>query len=163
MFNIGDKVVYPRHGAGIIVAIEEKEVLGEKRKYYVLRIALSNMKVMVPIDSIETHGIRSVIPVSNVSDVYGILSGEASIMNKNWSKRYRENEIKIRNGDIFEIAEIVKNLTLADRDKRLSTGEKRMLESARNILISELMLVLNESSENILNIVEKRIGQCNKM
>jgi CarD family transcriptional regulator len=121
------------------------------------------MKVMVPIDSIETHGIRSVISASKVSDVYGILSGEASIMNKNWSKRYRENEIKIRNGDIFEIAEIVKNLTLADRDKRLSTGEKRMLETARNILISELMLVLNESSENILNIVEKRIGQCNKM
>lgn len=163
MFNIGDKVVYPRHGAGTIEAIEEKEIMGDKHKYYVLRIPLGNMKVMVPIDSIETHGIRNIIAASKIDEVYGILSDEASIMCKNWSKRYRENEIKIRSGDIYEIAEIVKNLTLTDRGKKLSTGEKRMLETAKNILISELMLVLNESSERIKEIIEKKIGQCNKM
>lgn len=157
MFNIGDKVVYPRHGAGIIEAIEEKEILGEKRKYYVLCVPLGNMRVMVPIDSAETHGIRSIISPAEIEYVYGILSSEASSMSKNWSKRYRDNEIRIRNGDIYEIADIVRNLTIADREKRLSTGEKRMLETARNILISELMLVLDKPMEKVEEIIEKKI------
>jgi len=158
MFGIGEKVFYPRHGAGVVEGIEEKEVLGEKCKYYVIRIVLSDMKVMVPIDNTEAHGIRAVTPRNRLEEVYLILSGETSSMCKNWSKRYRENDAKIRRGDIFELSELVKNLTSADRDKKLSTGEKRMLETARQLLISELMVILDQSyaqvEEKILSMIK---------
>ena len=149
MFSIGDMIYYPRHGAGIIEGIEEKEVLGEKCKYYVIRIALGDMKVMVPISKTEFHGIRNITSKDRIDDIYNILSGETSCMCKNWSKRYRENEAIIRKGDIFEISELVKNLTVADRGKKLSTGEKRMLENVRQLLVSELMLMLDEPYEKI--------------
>ena len=149
MFSIGDMIYYPRHGAGIIEGIEEKEVLGEKCKYYVIRIALGDMKVMVPINKTEFHGIRNITSRDRIDDIYNILSGETSCMCKNWSKRYRENEAIIRKGDIFEISELVKNLTVADRGKKLSTGEKRMLENVRQLLVSELMLMLDEPYEKI--------------
>lgn len=157
MFSIGDKVVYPRHGAGVIDGIEEKEVLGEKCKYYVIRIALGDMRVMVPIDKTEAHGIRYITPREKIDDIYNILSGETSCMCKNWSKRYRENDTRIRNGDIFDISEIVKNLTVIDREKKLSTGEKRMLDSARQLLISELMLILSEPYEKVEEIMQSLI------
>ena len=149
MFSIGDMIYYPRHGAGIIEGIEEKEVLGEKCKYYVIRIALGDMKVMVPISKTEFHGIRNITSKDRIDDIYNILSGETSCMCKNWSKRYRENEAIIRRGDVFEISELVKNLTVADRGKKLSTGEKRMLENVRQLLVSELMLMLDEPYEKI--------------
>ena len=149
MFSIGDMIYYPRHGAGIIEGIEEKEVLGEKCKYYVIRIALGDMKVMVPISKTEFHGIRNITSRDRIDDIYNILSGETSCMCKNWSKRYRENEAIIRRGDVFEISELVKNLTVADRGKKLSTGEKRMLENVRQLLVSELMLMLDEPYEKI--------------
>ncbi|MBP7072698.1 MAG: CarD family transcriptional regulator [Clostridia bacterium] len=149
MFSIGDMIYYPRHGAGIIEGIEEKEVLGEKCKYYVIRIALGDMKVMVPINKTEFHGIRNITSKDRIDDIYNILSGETSCMCKNWSKRYRENEAIIRRGDVFEISELVKNLTVADRGKKLSTGEKRMLENVRQLLVSELMLMLDEPYEKI--------------
>ncbi len=157
MFNIGDKVVYPRHGAGVIEGIEEKAVLGEKCKYYVIKIALGDMRVMVPIDKMEAHGIRPITAKDKIADIYCILSGETGCMCKNWSKRYRENETKIRNGDVLGISEIVKNLTTIDREKKLSTGEKRMLESARQLLISELMLMLDESIEKVEEIIQGMI------
>lgn len=157
MFNIGDKVFYPRHGAGIIEGIEEKEVLGEKCKYYVIRIALGDMKVMVPINKTEAHGIRHITSEKRIDDIYYVLSGETSCMCKNWSKRYRESEAKIRKGDIFEMAELVKNLTIADREKKLSAGEKRILENARQLLISELMLIAGESYEKMEGIIQRII------
>ena len=157
MFSIGDKVVYPRHGAGVIEGIEEKEVLGEKCKYYVIRIALGDMRVMVPIDNTEIQGIRDITSEDRIDDIYNILSGETSCMCKNWSKRYRESETKIKNGDTFEIAELVKNLTAADREKKLSSGEKRMLESARQLLISELMLILDEPYDKVEEIIQSMI------
>ncbi len=157
MFNIGDKVFYPRHGAGIIEGIEEKEVLGEKFKYYVIRIALTDMSVMVPIDKTENHGIRHVTSKGKIDDIYNILSGETGLMCKNWGVRFRENEAKIKKGDIFEISELVKNLTAADREKKLSTGEKKMLENAGQLLISELMLVLDEPYENMVLLLQNII------
>ena len=157
MFNIGDKVVYPRHGAGVIEGIEEKEVLGEKCKYYVIRIALGDMRVMVPLDKMEAHGIRYITTKDKIDDIYNILSGETSYMCKNWSKRYRGNETKIREGGVFGISEIVKNLTVIDREKKLSTGEKRMLESARQLLVSELMLILDEPFDKVEEIMQGMI------
>jgi CarD family transcriptional regulator len=158
MFNIGDKVFYPRHGAGIIEGIEEKEVLGEKCKYYVIRIALGDMRVMVPLNKTEIHGIRGITSENRIDDIYNILSGETSYMCNNWSKRYRESEAKIRKGDIFEMSELVKNLTITDRQKKLSAGEKRILENARQLLVSELMLILGEPYEKIEETVERLIG-----
>ncbi|KUO77090.1 MAG: CarD family transcriptional regulator [Clostridia bacterium BRH_c25] len=157
MFSIGDKIVYPRHGAGVIEGIEEKAVLGEKCKYYVIRIALGDMRVMVPIDKMEIHGIRDITSKDKIDDIYNILSGGTSCMCKNWSKRYRDNETRIRKGDIYEISELVKNLTAADREKKLSTGEKRMLESAGQLLISELMLILDEPYDRVEEMVQSMI------
>ncbi len=157
MFCIGDKIVYPRHGAGVIEGIEEKEVLGEKCKYYVIRIPLGDMYVMVPMENMEKSGVREITPRSGLTEVYDILSGKTSYMCKNWSKRYRENEMKMKKGDIYEISELVKNLTVADREKKLSTGEKRMLDNARQLLVSELMLILEETHENVEEAVQNMI------
>jgi CarD family transcriptional regulator len=157
MFNIGDKVLYPRQGAGVVEGIEEKEVLGDKCKYYVIRIVLGDMRIMVPIDNTEANAIRYITTKDKIDDIYSILSGETGCMCKNWSKRYRENDAKIRNGSILEISEIVKNLTVLDREKKLSTGEKRMLESARQLLVSELMLILDEPFDLVEKMIEGMI------
>lgn len=157
MFHIGDKIVYPRHGAGVIENIEEKEVLNEKCKYYVLRVTLGDMRVMIPIEGSQSAGIRKTIDKEQAEEIFSILSSEATTMCKNWSQRYRDNESRIRQGDIFEIAGIVKNLTIMDRAKKLSTGEKRMLQNARQLLISELMLVLDETQEKVEEITDKMI------
>ena len=159
MFSIGDMIYYPRHGAGIIEGIEEKEVLTEKCKYYVIWIVLGDMRVMVPIDKTEIHGIRYITSKERIDDIYNILSGKTGCMHKSWSKRYRENEAIIGNGDVFEISELVKNLTVADRGKKLSTGERRMLENVRQLLVSELMLIMNESYEKM---EEKVLGMINQ-
>lgn len=147
MFNVGDRVVYPMHGAGIIEAIEEREVLGEKQQYYIMRIANGDMKVMVPIKSDRDIGLRQVIGLEAAGDVLAILQGETSKMSANWNKRYRANLEKIRSGDVFEVAEVVRNLTLRDHEKGLSTGERKMLENARQILLSELALADQKAAE----------------
>ncbi len=154
MFNIGDKIVYPIHGAGIIESIEEIEVLGNKNKYYIMRISLNDMRVMIPLDNIDTLGIRSIVDKEQADKVFDILSQVPSEMNKLWTKRYRENENKIKSGNILVIAEIVRNLIILDRIKKLSAGEKKILSNAKCILISELMLVLDMSRVQIEEIME---------
>ena len=146
MFNIGDKVVYPMHGAGIIESIEEKEILGEKRKYYILLLPLRNMKVMIPLDNVDTMGLRDIISEEEVEQVLAVLNDDESKMPKNWNRRYRANMDKIKSGDIYEVAGVVRNLMLRDKEKGLSTGERKMLNNAKQILVSELVLV-NDSDE----------------
>ncbi len=147
MFKIGDKIVYPMHGAGIIESIEEKEILGVKNKYYIMKISLDDMRVMIPINNIESLGIRKIIEDDEEHKITEIFKKSVFDMEKNWSKRYRQNEIAMRNGDVFEIAEIVRNLMAADRAKKLSAGEKKILINARQLLVSELMLVWNVDRE----------------
>jgi len=154
MFNIGDKIVYPIHGAGVIESIEEKEILGSKNKYYIMRMPIGDMSVMIPLDNIETLGIRTIIDKSDSRKVLDILSQEPTEMSKIWTKRYRENEMKIKTGNIYEIAEIVKNLMAMDRAKKLSAGEKKILSNARSILLSELMLVLEMESQEVERLLE---------
>lgn len=140
MFDIGDKIVYPMHGAGIIIAIEEKEILGNKKKYYVMKMPMGDMKVMVPLDNIEDIGIREVINNQEIEQVFAVLGDDETKMPQNWNRRYRANMDKIKSGDIYEIANVVRNLMIRDREKGLSTGERKMLNNAKQMLVSEIVL-----------------------
>ncbi|WP_129599880.1 CarD family transcriptional regulator [Anaerophilus nitritogenes] len=154
MFNIGDKVVYPMHGAGIIEAIEEKEILGKKRKYYIMKMPLGDMKVMIPLENVEDIGLREIISFKEVDQVMAVLNDDISKMPKNWNRRYRANMDKIKSGDIYEVAMVVRNLTLRDREKGLSTGERKMLANAKQILVSELVLagkIEEDKAEELIN------------
>jgi CarD family transcriptional regulator len=154
MFNIGDKVVYPMHGAGIIESIEEKEILGNKQKYYIMRMPIGNMKVMIPLESVNDIGLREVIKKEQVDMVVAVLSQHKTNMPNNWNRRYRVNMDKIKSGDILEVADVVRNLMLRDKEKGLSTGERKMLNNAKQILVSELVLVKNMGEDEIESMIE---------
>ena len=154
MFKIGDKVVYPMHGAGVIESIEEKEVLGEKRQYYILQLPVGDMKVMIPINNGEGVGLREVIDWEGVERVLQILRQQCSAMSPNWNRRYRANLEKIKSGNIYEVAEVVRNLMKRDREKGLSSGERKMLENARQILISELVLATELEEEKAQSLLD---------
>lgn len=155
MYTIGDKIVYPMHGAGTIESIEEKEILGEKRRYYVLRMPIGDMKVMIPISNVDETGLRPIIDEDGVSKVLAVLQEEDTPMSTNWNRRYRSNLDKIKSGNVYELAEVVRNLSSRDKEKGLSTGEKKMLENARKILISELVLVKGDGAEAIEALLEE--------
>ena len=157
MFKIGDKILYPMHGAGIIERIDQIEALGEMQDYYVLKLAVGNLDVMVPISSSEEVGIRHIVSEEFLKKVYGVLSGESSKMPKNWNRRYRENMDLLKTGDILNTAQVVRNLLRVDRVKKLSTGEKKMLKNARQILESEIVLVEGKTPNEVSNKVESKI------
>lgn len=140
MFQVGDKVVYPMHGAGVIEAIEEQEVLGRRNRYYVMRLPINGMRVMVPCENLQNIGLREVMTEQAFQKVLEVLKTRKTLMTKNWNHRYRANMEKIRSGNLFELAEVVRALSQRDREKGLSTGERKMLESARQILLSEIVL-----------------------
>ncbi len=155
MFNIGDKIVYPMHGAGVIESIEEKEILGQKQCYYIMKMPVGDMKLMIPIQSVDGIGVREVVGSDAVKRVFQILKDQRTNVNNNWNKRYRENMIKIKSGDIFEVADVVRSLMIREKEKGLSTGERKMLNSARQILISELVLAQDTDQyevENAINV-----------
>ena len=154
MYHIGDKVVYPMHGAGVISAIEEKEILGEKRQYYVMKMPIGDMKVMIPMDNMVEIGIRTIVDSSIAEEVITILKEAEVDLNSNWNKRYRENMMKIKSGDIREVARVVKALMHRDHEKGLSTGERKMLSNAKQILISELVLVKVIDQQEVERIIE---------
>lgn len=155
VFNVGDKVVYPMHGAGVIEAVEEREVLGERQKYYILRIPLGDMRVMVPLNNAREVGLRSVISEKDVKKVYEILGGAKTKMSSNWNRRYRANLEKMKSGDVFAVAEVVRNLAYRDREKGLSTGERRMLDNAKQILISELVVAQEAEEAEVQKAIEE--------
>ncbi|MDQ3066856.1 MAG: CarD family transcriptional regulator [Actinomycetota bacterium] len=139
MFDVGDKVVYPHHGAGTVVKKEKREVLGQTREYLTIQILHNDMTVNVPVESAEQVGLRTVIDEDLVNTVVKALTAGESEMPKNWNRRFKHNRDKMKTGDIFELAEVVKNLSLRDHEKGLSTGEKQMFVKAKKILASELM------------------------
>lgn len=154
MFSVGDKIVYPMHGAGVIESIEEKEILGQKQDYYVVKMPVGDMKVMIPTHNVEGIGIREVIESCDVDKVYEILQDHSVNVTNNWNKRYRENMTKIKTGNIYEVADVVRILIKRDREKGLSTGERKMLNSARQILISELVLAENTNQIEIETVID---------
>ena len=139
MFKVGDKVVYPHHGAGTVVKKEQREVLGQKRDYLTIKILHNDMTVNVPCENAEAVGLRRVIDAVMVEKVLKALQGSGTVMPKNWNRRFKHNRDKMKTGDIFELAEVVRNLSLRDHEKGLSTGEKQMFVKAKKILASELM------------------------
>ena len=157
MYSVGDKVVYPMHGAGVIDSIEEKEILGEKQSYYILKMP-GEVKVMVPTSTAEQHGIRNVIDKSEAEKVINVLEQDETEMEKNWNKRYRDNMDKMKSGNIYEIADVVRNLSFKQKEKGLSTGEKKMLNNAKQILVSELVLAEHASQDEVEKLVDSKIN-----
>lgn len=158
MFNVGDKIVYPMHGAGTIDAIEEKDILGEKQNYYIIKMP-GEVKVMVPISKAGDIGVRSVIDKTEAGKVLEVLEANETEMSNNWNKRYKENMEKMKSGSIYEVADVVRNLSYKQKEKGLSTGEKKMLNNAKQILVSELVLAEEHASENeVENLVENKIN-----
>ncbi len=157
MYSVGDKIVYPMHGAGVIERIEEKNILDSIKKYYILNISWGDMTIMLPADQLEAIGIRNILSSEEMDDVLDVLSQETTDMSSNWNHRYRDNMDKIKSGDPVQVAEVIRNLKRADCVKRLSTGEKKLLDNARQILLSELILSKDISSVEAEKILEKYI------
>ena len=157
MFNVGDKIVYPMHGAGTIDAIEEKDILGEKQSYYILKMP-SDVKVMIPTAKAEEVGVRNIIDKQSAEKVFKVLSQDETEMDKNWNKRYRNNMDKMKSGDIYEVADVVRNLSFKQKEKGLSTGEKKMLNNAKQILVSELVLAEHANKDEIEEQIENKIN-----
>lgn len=155
MFTIGEKVVYPVHGAGIIEAIEQREILGQTRNYYVLRLSTGGLQVLIPVDTVANAGMRSICSEATLKEVWTILSGDPSPWEDNWNRRYRLNMDKIKSGDIHEIAEVVRNLTVRDMGRGLSSGEKKMLDNAKKILVSEVVLAKSISAEQAMDELQE--------
>ncbi len=157
MFNIGDKIVYPMHGAGTIDSIEEKDILGEKQNYYIIKMP-GEVKVMVPTDKAEEVGVRNIINKDEAAKVMAVLGENETEMSQNWNKRYRDNMDKMKSGDIYEVADVVRNLSFKQKEKGLSTGEKKMLNNAKQILVSELVLAEHASQEEVEKLVDNKIN-----
>jgi CarD family transcriptional regulator, regulator of rRNA transcription len=147
LYKVGDKVVYPHHGAGTVVKREKREVLGEKREYLTIKILHNDMTVNVPSENAEAVGLRKVIGEDMVKVVIKALTGGGTAMPKNWNRRFKHNRDKMKTGDILELAEVVRNLSLRDSEKGLSTGEKQMFVKAKKILASELMYAKDMDEE----------------
>ncbi len=153
MFDIGDRIVYPMHGAGIIVDIEEKKILGEIHRYYVVQISVSNMKVMLPVDNTECIGIRKIVSPDAADKAIRYFLDCCEDCNDNWNQRYRENIDKLKSGDLLEVATVTKTLILRDKKKSLSNAERKMLSNAKNIFISELVLAKEKSYDEIESLI----------
>ena len=158
-FRVGDKVVYPHHGAAIIESLENKELFGEKRKYYILKLAYGELTLMVPVDSTEEVGLRQVTPSKEVPKVLKVLKKQEPTQNTtNWSRRFKANVEKLRSGDIYQVADVVRSLHQRDKEKGLAAGEKRMLTKARQILVSELTFSKNCNEEEAEQMLDEVLG-----
>jgi len=162
MYDIGDKVVYPMHGAGIIESIEQGEIMGEIKNYYILRIPIGDMKVMVPMDKADEVGLREVINSEEADKVLEEFKNYKAEQDANWNKRYRENVSRIKSGDIYEVVRVVKSLMYREMDRGLSTSEHKILSNAKQILISELVVAKMKEKEEIekimVNIIREELA-----
>ena len=161
-FECGDNVVYPHHGAGKVLTKEVRKMFGEEREYLTIKILHNDMTVMVPCENAGLAGLRRVIDEETVKKVLAVLEDDVSDMPKNWNRRFKHNRDKIKTGDIYELAEVVRNLAIREQEKGLSTGEKQMFTRAKKILASELMYALEmgeEQAEDHLDHLLQRSGE----
>ena len=159
MFRKGDTVVHPEHGAAVIEDLRERDFLGERKKYFVLRLAYGDLTLMVPVDSTQDVGLRQVVAKKEVTKVLDVLRQDESKMASNWSRRFKNNIEKLRSGDIYQVAEVVRNLSIRERQKGLSAGEKRMLGKARQILISELVFAMAYTEDKAGGMIDKVLDE----
>ena len=161
-YEVGDNVVYPHHGAGVVLKKESRDMMGESRDYLTIKILHNDMTVMVPCENAHRAGLRRVIDEEQVRRVIDVLTGEVSEMPKNWNRRFKYNREKIKTGDVYELAEVVRNLAIREWEKGLSTGEKQMYTRAKKILASEFMYALDKDEEGaeeyIDELLEERFG-----
>lgn len=155
MFRAGDKIVHPMHGAGVVESIVEQKVNGVSREYYVLRLPVRSMVVMIPTDNSVEIGVRPIIDSAQADQLLEQISAIQVEFDPNWNRRYRENMERLKSGNLLEVARVIKGLVLRDAERGLSTGERKMLHSAKEILISEIVLAQCVSYED----VEERINQ----
>ncbi|HEY3969999.1 MAG TPA: CarD family transcriptional regulator [Solirubrobacteraceae bacterium] len=157
-FELGDHVVYPHHGAGKVLSKEDMEVLGTTREYLTIKILHNDMTVKVPTENAALAGLRRVIDEETVKKVLDVLTAEVSEMPKNWNRRFKHNRDKIKTGDIYELAEVVRNLALRESEKGLSTGEKQMFTRAKKILASELMYALDKDEDEAESYLDELLA-----
>ena len=155
--KIGERIVYPMHGAGEIIDIEEQEFEGVKKSYYVLRMPMGNLKLMLPVDKVEELGLREIIDKSKLEEVSAVLSGKAEKNEGSWNKRFHASLDRMKSGDILDVAAVARNLEKQNLKKKLSAGERRILDLARQILVSELIYVLDKNDEEISTWVDEQI------
>lgn len=157
MYEVGAKVVYPVHGVGIINSIEDKTVLGEKRSYYIIKLAISDMTVMIPINKSEQLGLRLVVSDRDVHKALKLIKSEVTAMDEDWKTRYQHNFEKIKSGSILDVAEVVRNLFHRNKIKELSIMEKKLYENAYRLLIDEIAYVKDIEKEEVQNIVSGKL------
>ncbi|HIS67241.1 MAG TPA: CarD family transcriptional regulator [Candidatus Scatomorpha merdipullorum] len=158
-FRVGDRIAHPMHGAGIIDSIVTKRINGKDREYYVLKLPAGDMLVMVPVETCDAIGVRPIVAPAEAEALLGAIPGIEVEMTSNWNKRYRENMLRIKSGDLMEVASVVKGLMQRDRERGLSTGERKMLHSAKQILISEIVLSESSSYEEVEARLDKAMCQ----
>jgi len=156
MFEIGDLAVYPAHGVGRIESIEQREISGDKQDFYIMRILENDMIIMIPVENVQHVGLRNVITKKEVKAIYGILKErKASVNSQTWNRRYRDYMDKIKTGALTEVAQVLRDLCLLKGDKELSFGERKMLDTARNLLVKEISIATKVKETDI----EKNIAQ----
>jgi CarD family transcriptional regulator len=158
-FKVGDKVAYPHHGAAVIERREKVTFGGESRDYFVLRIAFGDLTLKVPIDSTEQVGLRAIIDQDEVEEVFAVLRKPCGREPTNWSRRFKNNVEKLKSGDIYQVAELVRNLSRREQEKHLSAGEKRLLVNSRRVLVSELRLAIDVSEEEAEGTLDEILAQ----
>jgi CarD family transcriptional regulator len=158
-FELGDSVVYPHHGAGKVLKKEKRVMFGEEREYLTIKILHNDMTVMVPCENAGKAGLRRIIDDEAVKKVLAVLADDISEMPKNWNRRFKHNRDKIKTGDIYELAEVVRNLAIREHEKGLSTGEKQMFTRAKKILASELMYALEKDEEEAEEYLDELLAE----
>ncbi|EFV01740.1 CarD-like protein [Pseudoramibacter alactolyticus ATCC 23263] len=158
MYNIGDKIVYPMHGAGVIKNIQEMDIFEKTQMYYKVTIAAEGMEILIPVDKAEEVGLREIPTHQDLEAMLQVLSQPEDKMTSNWSKRYQDNMDQMKSGDIIDVAKVTRNLMLLDRRKGLSSGDKKMLMTAKNFLISEMMLIDGKEKEEACKIIETTVA-----
>ena len=154
MFDVGDRVVYPHHGAAVVMKKEMRKAFGEKKEYLILEMAHGEMTLSVPVDSVEEVGMRWPISTEDVEDLFDVLQKRGIREPPNWSRRFKNHQEKLKSGDVYQVAEVVRNLALREADKGLSAGEKSLFTKARGVLVSELSFALEISEDDATERVE---------
>lgn len=157
MFKIGDKIVYPMYGAGVIEDVVDKDILGTIQQYYIMRMPVGSMTVMIPSANAESIGVRRIVDAEKATEILDSIKHIRADMTQNWSRRYRENMLKIKTGDLMEVADVIVGLMQREKERGLSSSERKMLMSAKQIFISEMILAAPIDKDDIECELEKAL------